>query len=284
MARGTRALLLGVLGCAVAFAVLLVVAYGSDTARWVDATALQGFFGLQRPAVDGLTARLVRLGDPEVVGVVGSVLAAVALGRGRPRPALGVIVLLAATSVSSQVLKAVLAYPRYAGGDPYVGPDAFPSGHATAAMSLALAGVLVAPARVRALAALAGSAFALAVSYSIVAQGWHFPSDVVGGLVLATGWALAIAAAVREADARWPRRSRPGRLRAAAERSAELGVAAGAVVAAAVALLVLVLLLGRLPELLDFAARHTALSLTAVAIAASAAALLTAVTLVLRRR
>ena len=80
------------------------------------------------------------------------------LARGRPRLAAGVIALVAATSISSQLLKLLLAYPRFSGtvGGAHVDPAAFPSGHSTAAMSVALAGVLVAPPRARPLAAVLG--------------------------------------------------------------------------------------------------------------------------------
>ena len=86
------------------------------------------------------------------------------MARGRPRVALFVIALLGATSVSSQVLKALLAYPRYDGtiDGVYVSAAAFPSGHATAAMAMAIALVVVMPARLRAAAAVVGVVMALA--------------------------------------------------------------------------------------------------------------------------
>ena len=71
-------------------------------------------------------------------------------------------------------------------------------------MSLALAGVLVAPRRARWAAAVIGSGLALAVGASVVAVGWHYPSDVIAGYLLATGWALTIAAALYEAERRYP--------------------------------------------------------------------------------
>lgn len=79
------------------------------------------------------------------------VLAALAVVRGRPRVALLVLVFIAATSVSGQLLKELLAHPRPqpAGANLGLGPEAFPSGHATAVMSLALACVLAAPRRAR---------------------------------------------------------------------------------------------------------------------------------------
>ena len=62
----------------------------------------------------------------------------------------------------------------------------WPSGHATAAMSFALCAVLAAPARLRPLVAAVGAAFAVAVCYSFLALAWHYPSDVLGGFLVAT--------------------------------------------------------------------------------------------------
>jgi membrane-associated phospholipid phosphatase len=291
VARSPRTPLLLAAGCAAGFVVLLALAYGSDGARWVDATSLQGFVDLQETALQSLSERVAQLGDPAEVGLIAAALAAVALARGRPRLALAVIVLLALTSVSSQLLKAWLAYPRYEGlvGSAQVAPEAFPSGHATAAMSLALAGVLVAPRRARPAAAVLGGSLALGVSFSVVSLGWHFPSDVVGGFLLASGWTLVVVAALRAAADRWPERS--GRTRAAravgraADRATTVGLAAAALAVAGLALLVAsVVLVARLPDVLDFAARHTALVVVGAAVAAAAGLLLAGMTLVLRGR
>jgi membrane-associated phospholipid phosphatase len=227
-----RTLLLAAAACVAAFLALLALAYGGGSARWLDTTALRGFLGLQGGALDPVAG----LGDAPPVGLLACALAAFALVRGRPRSAVLVIVLLALTSVSSQLLKALFAYPRPEGdtGLSNVAPEAFPSGHATAAMSLAIALVIVVPARLRTLAAAVGAGFALSVSFSVVALGWHFPSDVAGGFLLATFWALVLLAGLRLADARFPQRSGRGRLAGAAQAAADraaalgLGVAAGA--------------------------------------------------------
>ncbi len=120
-----------------------------------------------------------------------------------------VALLVGLTSVSSQLLKALLAYPR---SDELINgarvtAEAFPSGHATAAMSLAIALVLVVSPRLRPLAALVGAALALGVSFSVVSMGWHFPSDVIGGFLLATGWTLVLLAGLRALEARYPERA-----------------------------------------------------------------------------
>jgi membrane-associated phospholipid phosphatase len=289
MTRPTRLLLLGVAACAVLFGLLLVAAYAWPHARWVDASALQGFVGLQRPTVNRLAVRIGDLGNAREVTAITLGLIALALARSRPRVALAVVVLVGLTSVSSQLLKALLAYPRYDLEGTGVGPSAFPSGHSTAAMTLAIAGVLVAPRKLRPLAAFVGVGFALAVGFSVIALGWHFPSDVAGGFLLATGWGLVIASALRAAAARWPEGTGRSRgavmLREGVDRVAAVGLFAAAIVGLGLAALVTAtLLLTRLSDLVDYADRHTAFVVVAAALGASAVGLLGVVTLALRRR
>jgi membrane-associated phospholipid phosphatase len=285
VARSTRLLLLGAFGCAVLFGLVLVAAYADGPGSWLDLRALQGFVELQSPTVERLTDAAAGLGDPPSVGLIAVALAAVALARGRPRVALLIIVLLGATSVSSQVLKTLLAHPRdswEAGA--HVAPRAFPSGHATAAMSLALAAVLASPRRARPAAATLGTALALAVGLSISSLGWHFPSDILGGYLLATGWALILVAALREVDRRYPARAGASRFNALAERASAGGIAAGAVAVVAAGLLaVAVVLLTRTPQLADFAIDHTSSALVLAGLTAAAVALPAALALALRR-
>jgi hypothetical protein len=102
------------------------------------------------------------------------------------------------TGATTQGLKHALATPRiisWLTDSPSA--TAWPSGHATAAMTLALAAVLVAPRARRPLVAVAGGAFAVAVGVAVVALHWHFPSDVVGGYLVAATWSLVVAAALR---------------------------------------------------------------------------------------
>src|SRR5207237_6468526 len=73
----------------------------------------------------------------------------------------------------------------------------FPSGHATVAMALALAVVVVSPRVLRAPLAVAGAVYAAAVGISLVALGWHYPSDVLGGFIVAAAWSAAAVAVLR---------------------------------------------------------------------------------------
>ena len=67
-------------------------------------------------------------------------------------------------------------------GCPIDATNSWPSGHSTAAMTLALCAILVAPPVLRTAAAILGGAFAVGVGYALLVLGWHYPSDVLGGL------------------------------------------------------------------------------------------------------
>lgn len=265
---------LGLAGvCVGAFWLLLVVAYWLPPARWADGWAVAGFLNLQSPWVDRLAWHVAHLANPVQFSVWTVALASVALYRRRPRQALAVIVMLAGANLTAQVLKHALAHPRHHDflGDAQLAAAAFPSGHATASMSLAFAAVLVAPPAWRAAVAVAGAGFALVVSESIMLLAWHFPSDVAGGFVVATAFALATVAALRAADARWPERSG----RAAARRALSgiearhpVVVVAGFVVATLVGVAV-----AAGDQTVHFAGRHTVAVGAAVVVAALAAAL-----------
>src|SRR3954449_12729990 len=201
MDRRSKTLLAMTFGCAGLFALVVLGAYAWGPAETLDEAGFNGFVGLHGEVPRELVWRLTHFGDAPQVILITLVLAAVCLLRGRPRSAVAVIGLTAATSVSSQLLKVLLAHPRYPSSITYtLGPEALPSGHATAAMSLAMAGVLAAPRRARLAAAVIGSALALGVGAAVIVVHWHYPSDVVAGYLLATGWALTAVAGLYEAE------------------------------------------------------------------------------------
>jgi membrane-associated phospholipid phosphatase len=289
VSRRPTALLSAAAGCAALFVLLLVLAYGSPAARQADATSLIGFMSVE-PNGGSVPDYLAHLGDPWAVILLGAVLAGIAVLRGRPRVAAVIVLLIGATSVSSQLLKAFLAYPRYEAADKgaHVAPEAFPSGHSTAAMAIALCLVVAVPARLRPLAAMVGAGFALSVAFSVIALGWHFPSDAVGGFLLASGWALVLLAGLMVLDERFP--ARTGRSRAAATvRQVTEGItAAGLVTLAAAGLIALAFIafvtLVQPGGLLGVAERHTGLVVVAPLLAAAAVLLLSGVALFSRRR
>jgi membrane-associated phospholipid phosphatase len=107
---------------------------------------------------------------------------------------------------------------------------------------------------------------------------WHYPSDVVGGQLLACFWCLIALAVLRWSDERWPEE---GSMRRAAR---EAIVMPSPPVIAAGALVALAALATQADRLITFARDHTTAVAAAAAIAASGLALLAGVTALAARR
>jgi len=196
------------LACLLGLALTGVVALLVPLALQRDSATLQGFVGLNRPRVTPLIDSVAQLADPGSYALIGLGLALVALARGRVRLALLIPVVLVAAGATTTLLKPLLATPRYDEwlGDGQIAAASWPSGHASASMTLGLLAVLAMPPRLRPTAAAAGGAFAICVSYSILALGWHFPSDVIGGFFNAAMWVLVAVALLTALERRRPER------------------------------------------------------------------------------
>jgi hypothetical protein len=157
----------------------------------------------------------------------------------------------------------------------------WPSGHATASMSLALCLVLVVGPRLRPLAALVGATYAIGVGYALVALGWHLPSDVLGGYLVAASFTLVGAAALAALETRRPL---PAARRRAGPREAIPWAGAAAFAAVLAALAALALALARqYPQLVTATARHAETLLVASVIGALGLALTAGLAVALRR-
>jgi membrane-associated phospholipid phosphatase len=206
--RAARALLAAAL-CAMALAVVWLVAALVPAAHIKDAILLRHFTLLSGPHVDAAANALLDLLDPLPLAAAGAALVAFGLVRGRRREAAaaGAIVLL--SPVSAELLKPLLAHPHARAGAVHIGAASWPSGHAAAALALAFAATLLAPRRARPLVGAVGAAFALAVGCALLIQAWHMPSDVLGGYLMAALWMALAVAALRALERRWPARPQP---------------------------------------------------------------------------
>ena len=280
MVRRPATALAAAFACLGGLVVTWGLTFGSGRVRWLDAAALQGFVGLDRPATRGPAEVVAALGDPLPYVLLGAALVALALARGRPRVALAVPVVLAGSALTTEILKPLLADPRvcHCVADARVAVASWPSGHAAAAMALALCTVLVAPPRWRPTTAVLGAGVAVAVSYALLTLGWHYPSDVIGGYLVAAMWMTAAVAALWAAGERWPARS--GREAAArwggALATAGVGTLGALLGVAAVAL-------ARPDGAVRYAADHTTFLVAAAVIAAAAAATAAGFAAALRR-
>lgn len=190
--------------CLLALALVWIVAQLVPAAHVRDAVALRDFTLLEGPRVNAIANFLLHLLDPLLFTIWGLALVLFALARERARVALAVTVVMALAPLSADRLKPLLAHPHARAGAIHLGPASWPSGHATAAMALALCAVLVAPPRLRPVVAVLGAVFALAVGCALLILAWHMPSDVVGGYLMAALWMALAVAGLRVADRRWP--------------------------------------------------------------------------------
>ena len=148
------------------------------------------------------------LGGTVVVSMVTAVAVLAFLSHNTRRHALVMATAVALAWVSSETLKSVYARPRpeLVPHGAYVYSGSFPSGHSTlsAATYLTLA-MLVASLetrrRTKALAYGMAGALLVAVGFSRVYLGVHWPSDVLAGWCLGAMWALAGWIALKAKDA-----------------------------------------------------------------------------------
>jgi membrane-associated phospholipid phosphatase len=257
----TRLSVLAVLGCAAVYVVAFGTSWGLDLDRYAVPEDASGVAWERAHAAFWRVLDTIHV--PTVaLAACGAIL--VALRRGRRDLIPVALLTLGGANVTTFVLKPLLARADPLGGEALRAIDvAFPSGHATVAMSFALVAVIVAPRRWRGWAAAAGAAYAAAVGVGTVLTTWHYPSDVVGGFLVATAWAAASAAIFL------------ARREAPAPKSDRRPYAVSAAVAVAGTLMLLI----PAREL-----AHGVFAATAVAIAAIALLLPVGLTLVLARR
>lgn len=274
-------LALAVMGAWAAVAVW-AAAFAIPGGRELDAEAMLAFTGIAQapraPSIEGFA----HLANPLPFVLGAAALVGFALMRRRPVMAAVVPAILIAANGCTQILKPTLADPRIidlgGGGGGGIYPGSWPSGHATAAMSLALCLVLVVGPRLRRLAAVLGAAYAIGVGYALVAGGWHLPSDVLGGYLVAATFTLLGGAALAALERRRPVASVPRTVAGSDIRWPAMAGWAGALV-----LLVVVAAIAGHPELAGVTWRHIEAVLAAVGIAVLGAALTGGLAVALRR-
>lgn len=137
-------LTLAMISACAAFAVW-IAAFHIGGLRTLDADAMEAFTGVARDPLEPSIRGVAVLADPTWFLAGGALLAAVALLRRRWLMAAVVPVVLLGANATTQLIKPALTDPRAfeMGGEEMLYRSSWPSGHSTAAMSLALCFVLV---------------------------------------------------------------------------------------------------------------------------------------------
>lgn len=157
---------------------------------WADGRAR----AVASPALTDAMEAVSLAGSGWVIGPLAGVVTLLLL-RARARRAALLFALAMLGAYLAPVLKEVFDRPRPVPVPGYDQPTtfAYPSGHAMTSASFAAALVLAWPGRRRPVAAVA-AAFVVAVGASRVLLGAHWPTDVIGGWLIAAAWAALVAA------------------------------------------------------------------------------------------
>lgn len=249
----------------------------ADQSIFLQFGALQAHSHVNRAAED-----LVSLFNPAHYASLALMPILAALVRRRPGIALAAGAIILGANATTELVKHLVAAPRpgwlFWDGRSPLRATSWPSGHSTAVMSLVLASMLTVPPRLRPAVAALGGCLAIGVGYSLLATGRHYPSDVIGGFLVATTWTLLTVATLRVANRPWPT-ERPGSERVSIRAALE---PTGLVLAAALVMSA-ILLISRAHDVLGFVRAHEGFLLGAGAIAALGFALSSGVVLAVRR-
>lgn len=279
----SRTALLGAAACAALLALVWLAAFHIPVFRHADQSIYLQFVALQdHGRIAWVAHHLVPLFDPNPYVYLVLVPLVVALLRRRPRVVIAAAAIVLGANMTTELLKHLITTPRagslFAGGVSWLPGGSWPSGHSTAVMSLVLASVLAAPGRLRPVVAAFGAVLSVAVGYSLLATGAHYPSDVLGGFLVAAMWTLCILAVLMAAE-RW----RPSPRASGEEVSVRAALGAPGAVLVGALVLTGLLAAARPHDVVSYARAHEAFVLGAAGIAALSLALSTAVVLSARR-
>jgi membrane-associated phospholipid phosphatase len=275
---------IGFLGAGIGVALLVLtwaLALHVRVFEHADQSILVGFVDLHsHRGVHRLASWVAHLCNPNPYVFLAAVPVLVAIVRRRPRAVLAIGAILLGANLTTQLLKPLLAQPRatFVIHDLVsINPASWPSGHATAAMALALCCVIAVPPRLRPAVSCLGAAFAVAVSYSFLTLAWHYPSDVFGGFLVAGTWTMLALGVVSRAPAEEPQRGPEERL------SVLDALAPQAALVTGTAFVVALVALARPHEVSAYARGHEAFVIGAGAIGLLALVVASAITLAMRR-
>ena len=200
----TATVVIGLFGLIASLVVLGSVAAGvrSQEVFALDAWATPFLHGIASPGLDTLMNTLTTLGTSAVIVPALAVVVALLLWRRRRGAALFLAVVCAGALVLNGTMKVFFARPRPALPWASVLPDySFPSGHTMNAVVfyLALALILwsIRGRRTGLPAVAVAVAVAIGVGISRIYLGYHYLTDVVGGLLAGIAWLLVVGTALR---------------------------------------------------------------------------------------
>jgi membrane-associated phospholipid phosphatase len=200
MLRSARAPFAAACGCVAALGLLAVCVFGSDAVQRVDSDLLNAVMAPSGDAAGAGVYAVAHLANPVAVALLLALACVIAFLRRQPLMAAAAVTVVAGANLTTALLKHLFEVSRVQPvflHHELLPTGIFPSGHATAAASVAIAFAFVVPPTSRRLAAALGVLYVAAVDTAVLILAWHYPSDVLAGTLVAAGWGFAVLAATR---------------------------------------------------------------------------------------
>ena len=209
-ATATMTVVVGFVGLIASLVVLGSVAEGvrAQEVFTLDAWATPFLHGIASPGLDALMQALTDVGSSLVIVPIFVVVVGWLVRKGRYGAALFLTVASGGSLVLQGTMKLFFQRPRQQLDWAQVLPDfSFPSGHTMNAfvfyVALALILWAVFGRRIGVVTLAIGLALAIGVGVSRIYLGYHYLTDVVGGLLAGIAWLLVVGAAFRARPAWW---------------------------------------------------------------------------------
>lgn len=210
VADATARILLGFAGLVVSLLVLGSIAEGLRTQEVfaLDTWATPFLHGIASPALDFAMLRLTDIGSSLVIVPAFAVAIALLIRSMRYGAALFLAVVCGGSLVINGTMKLLFERPRPQLDYARVLPDySFPSGHTMNALTFYIAFALILWSvfgrRTGLLALAVATVLALGVGISRIYLGYHYFTDVVGGIFAGIAWLIVVGAAFRARPAWW---------------------------------------------------------------------------------
>jgi membrane-associated phospholipid phosphatase len=170
-------------------ALLALLAYGNHSVQVLDARILAKLVAAPGSREEAVASVARHLGDLPAMLAMLALACAIGVARGRRDTAVAALVVVAGANLTTQILKLLVSHPRIraALGADQLAWDGFPSGHVTAVASIVIAYAFVVPGRLR----------PVVFAWAVLSLDMHYPSDVLGGVLVAAGWGFAALAGLR---------------------------------------------------------------------------------------
>ena len=193
-AEATAGLIL--LGCSALFAFVMRVFPGANALdRW-------GFDLVAKSPDSAFFVHTTDLGSPAALVGAGVVAALIVVRRDRMRAIACLVGPLAAAVLVEFVLKPLV-------GRHFEGVLTYPSGTVTDVAAVATAWVVAVPRRAKPVVVVAGAVVVALTVVAVIGLRWHYPTDALGGIVLAVGTVLLVDGLLHLGAPGWTAGDRP---------------------------------------------------------------------------